>query len=1051
MPDHRLVAGGWVLALSLALAGCNSGSSSSSDTDNSGGGGDSTALLEPGENEAILYYKRPEGEYDGWGLHLWNDSASGCDGLAEDVPTEWSDPRSHDGVNDTYGAYYIIPMRDGGDCMNFIMHKGDEKDLGDDDHRWHFGALGNRIFTLSGSDLLSSEPVVAGGLTIDGAKAHWLDATTLVFADTDNATRVELRYDANAGISVDDAGDSLEGGATIELSATTLSPELEQAFPHLSDWPAYSVDTNTRTIKEALRGQLVAGAYNSDDELISATRLQIPGVLDDLYAFDGSLGATVNGADTDFAVWAPTAQNMRLHVFDADGSMVSDYPVDMTRNNGVWEHTGNTADVDRKFYQYEVTVFHPRTDAIETTMTSDPYAVSLSENGVYAQVANLDDNDLKPANWDSMATPPMLAPEDVVVYETHIRDFSATDETVAVDNRGKYAAFTETSSDGIAHLESMANAGITHLHLLPAFDIATVNEDPADVVNIDDDFSRLCDLSDEAAENYASHCRSGNTIREVLESFDPATGDAQALYGAFRGLDSFNWGYDPVHYTVPEGSYASDADGVARIVEFRQLVQAATGLGLNVVLDVVYNHTNTSGLADKSVLDKLVPGYYHRQNPETGVVEQSSCCENTASEHRMMEKLMIDSLVTWASHYNISGFRFDLMGHHMLANMEKALEAVEAVDPDTYFYGEAWNFGEVANNARGVNAIQTNMAGTGIGSFNDRLRDAVRGGGPFDGGDALRANQGFANGLFSIPNDRNSGSDSEKERLLQISDWVRIGIAGSLNDYALVTTDGSTKTGAEIDYNGQNAGYTSDPQEIVNYVSKHDNQTLWDNNQYKADYATTPQHRAQMQVVGLSVPILSQGIPFIHMGSELLRSKSMERDSYDSGDWFNEVDFSYQDTAWNRGLPRQDKDGANWDLITEIISQFETGPTAREINYTREQVEKLLSVRNESELFRLQTAEEIGERLNFHNTGTDQLPGVILFSLDDGPDNGMTDLDSNVDQIVVVINSTGSEHSLDTSLTDSFTVMADTSPNESAAVTSGTFTVPGLSVAVFSR
>lgn len=1049
MPDHKLVAGGWVLALSLALVGCNSGSSSSSDTDNSGG--DSTALLEPGENEAILYYKRPEGDYDGWGLHLWNDSASGCDGLAGDVPTEWSEPRSHDGVNETYGAYYIIPMRDGGDCMNFIMHKGDEKDLGDDDHRWHFGALGNRIFTLSGSQLLSPDPIEPEGTTIDGAKAHWLDANTLVFADTANAARVELRYDANAGITIDGANDTLDGGNTIELSATTLSPELQQAFPHLADWPAYSVDTDTQTREEALRGQLVAGAYNSDGELISATRLQIPGVLDDLYAFDGTLGATVNGADTDFAVWAPTAQNMRLHVFNADGSMVSGYPVDMTRNNGVWEYTGNTADVDRKFYQYEVTVFHPRTDAIETTMTSDPYAVSLSENGVYAQVANLDDSDLKPANWDSMTPPPMLAPEDVVVYETHIRDFSATDETVAADNRGKYAAFTETSSDGIAHLEAMANAGITHLHLLPAFDIATVNEDPADVVNIDDDFSRLCDLSEEAAENYASYCESGNTIREVLESFDPTTGDAQALYGTFRGLDSFNWGYDPVHYTVPEGSYASDADGVARILEFRQMVQAATGLGLNVVLDVVYNHTNASGLADKSVLDKLVPGYYHRQNPETGVVEQSSCCENTASEHRMMEKLMIDSLVTWASDYSISGFRFDLMGHHMLSNMEKALEAVEAVDPDTYFYGEAWNFGEVANNARGTNAIQTNMAGTGIGSFNDRLRDAVRGGGPFDGGDALRANQGFANGLFSIPNDRNSGSDSEKERLLQISDWVRIGIAGSLSDYALVTADGSTKTGAEIDYNGQNAGYTSDPQEIVNYVSKHDNQTLWDNNQYKADYATTLQERAQMQVVGLSVPILSQGIPFIHMGSELLRSKSMERDSYDSGDWFNEVDFSYQETAWNRGLPRQDKDGANWDLITEIIGQFETGPTPTDIDYTRQQVAKLLSVRSESELFRLQTADDVSARLNFHNTGADQLPGVIVFSLDDGPDNGLTDLDADVDQIVVVINATGSEQAPDTSLTDTFTVMADTSPAQSAAADNGTFTVPGLSVAVFSR
>ena len=1051
MPDHKLVAGGWALALSLALVGCNSGSNSSPSDSGDGGGGDSTALLEPGDNEAILYYKRPAGDYDGWGLHLWNDAAAGCDGLAEGVPTEWTDPHTASGVNDTYGAYYIIPMRDGGDCMNFIMHKGDERDLGDNDKRWHFGALGNRIFTISGSQLLSPDPIEAEELAINGAKAHWLDANTLVFADTAAATRVELRYDAGAGITVDNANKALNGGTVIALSATTLSPELEEAFPHLAGWPAYSVDTDSQTKMDALRGQLIAGAYNGNDELISATRLQIPGVLDDLYAYDGTLGATVSGADTGFAVWAPTAQSMRLHVFNADGSMVSGYPVDMARDNGVWRHTGNTADVDRKLYQYEVTVYHPRTDAIETTMTSDPYALSLSENGVYAQVVDLADSDLKPANWDSLTPPTLQAPEDVVVYEAHIRDISATDETVAAANRGKYTAFTESTSDGVTHLASLANAGITHLHLLPSFDIATINEDPAEVVNIDDDFSKLCDLSDEAAANYAGLCGSGDTIRTVLASFDPATGDAQALYGTFRGLDSFNWGYDPVHYTVPEGSYASDANGVTRIREFREMVQSATNLGLNVVLDVVYNHTNASGLAEKSVLDKLVPGYYHRQNPETGVVEQSTCCENTASEHRMMEKLMIDSLVTWASEYGISGFRFDLMGHHMLSNMEKALDAVTAVDPDTYFYGEGWNFGEVANNARGVNAIQPNMAGTGIGSFNDRLRDAVRGGGPFDGGDALRANQGFSNGLFSIPNDRNSGSDAEKTRLLQISDWIRVGIAGSLSNYSLVTADGTTRTGAEIDYNGQSAGYTSDPQEIINYVSKHDNQTLWDNNQYKADFAATLQERAQMQVVGLSVPILSQGIPFIHMGSELLRSKSMERDSYDSGDWFNEVDFSYQETAWNRGLPRQDKDGANWDLITEIIGQFPAGPTPSEIDYTRKQVEKLLTVRSGSELFRLRTAEQVSERLAFHNTGPSQVPGVIAFSLDDGPDNGLTDLDSDVDQIVVVINSTGTQQALDTSLSEAFSVMADTSPEQTAAAANGTFTVPALSVAVFNR
>lgn len=1054
MPEQRLVATSLMLVFSLALAGCNSGSDSPAMDDGANSGGQSGALLEPGENEALLYYKRPDENYSGWGLHLWNNPADGCDGLADGVPPEWNSPRLPDGISDTYGAWYLIPMREAGECMNFIMHKGDEKDLGDVDHRWHFGALGDRIFTLSGSQELSPTPIEAEVITIAGAKAHWLDETTVVIKDADSIARVELRYDHNAEIGITES-EALNGGQTLTLMASSLTPALAEKFPHLSAWPAFEVQADSTEIRIALKGQLIAAGFNSSDDLIMATGVQIPGVLDDLFAYNGELGAVVEGADVEFAVWAPTAQSLRLHAFDNSGTLLPGYPVSMTETDGVWTHNGNFADLDQQFYQYEIRVYHPRTGAIETTMVSDPYAHSLSTNGQYAQVVDIKTNH-KPAGWDSLTPPAVQAPEDVVVYETHIRDFSATDETLDPPLRGKYRAFTapaDGSIDSVAHLKSLADAGITHLHLLPAFDIATVNENPAGVVNINDDFSRLCDLSAEAASTYQAYCTSGKSIRQVLAEFDPLTGDAQALYNTFRDLDSFNWGYDPVHFTVPEGSYASNPDGAQRILEFREMVQAATAMGLNVVMDVVYNHTNSSGLAEKSVLDKLVPGYYHRQNPETGAVEQSTCCENTASEHAMMEKLMVDSLVTWAQEYKISGFRFDLMGHHMLSNMEKALTAVKSVDPDTYFYGEAWNFGEVANNARGRNAIQPNMAGTGIGSFNDRLRDAVRGGGPFDGGDAIRANQGFGNGLFTLPNDRNSGSEDEKTRLLQVSDWIRIGIAGSLKDYTLEAANGQITSGDQIDYNGQSAGYTADPQEIINYVSKHDNQSLWDNNQYKADYSATTMERAQMQVVSLAVPLLSQGIPFLHMGSELLRSKSMERDSYDSGDWYNEVDFSFQGTAWNRGLPRQDKDGSNWDLIREVVQSAGANaePTPQAIAYANEQVRKLLSVRRDSPLFRLQTAEAARNRLSFLNTGSGQIPGVIGYSLQDGTSNGLADLDAANDEIVVVINASNTTQTLNTALSGTFTVMADTSPTGTASATGANFSVPALSVGVFAR
>ena len=1052
MPDHKRLTGGIVLTLALALTGCNSGSSS--DSPANGGNTGADGLLEPGANEALLYYKRPDASYDGWGLHLWNDAGAGCDGLADGVPTDWDTPRRADGISDTYGAYYRIPMREAGDCLNFIVHKGDEKDLGGQDHRWHFGALGNRIFTVSGSQLLSSTPIETDGIAIAGASAHWVDRNTLVFRDTGNLPRVELRYDHNAGIAVSDS-DTLSGGNVLELTPTTLPEASADKFPHLADWPAYEIIADSETIQSALKGQLVAAAYNSNDELVAATGVQIAGVLDDLFTFSGELGAIIDASSVTFSVWAPTAQSLKLHVFDEAGDLLPGYPAEMIESEGVWSHSGSRNDLLEMYYQYEVSVYHPRTGAIETTLVSDPYALSLSANGQYAQVVDLG-ADYKPSGWDSLTIPARPAPEDVVVYEVHVRDFSATDETVEPSHRGKYKAFTAPSDgsvDSVAHLRDLAEAGVTHLHLLPAFDIATVNENPSQVVDIQDDFNRLCELSEAAASEFSEYCTSGQTIRQVLEGFDPLTGDAQALYNTFRDLDSFNWGYDPVHFTVPEGSYATDAQGPQRITEFRELVTAASELGLNVVLDVVYNHTNSSGLADNSVLDKLVPGYYHRLNPETGAVEQSTCCENTASEHAMMEKLMVDSLVTWARHYKVSGFRFDLMGHHMLSNMEKALAAVQAVDPDTYFYGEAWNFGEVANNARGVNAIQTNMAGTGIGSFNDRLRDAVRGGGPFDGGDAIRANQGFANGLFTYPNDRNTGSEDERNRLLQVSDWIRVGIAGSLADYRFETATDELKTAAEIDYNGQAAGYTADPQEIINYVSKHDNQTLWDNNQYKTDYAASTLERAQMQVVGLAVPILSQGIPFLHMGSELLRSKSMERDSYDSGDWYNEVDFSFRASAWNRGLPRQDKDGSNWDLITEVITSAgsHANPTPATISYTRDQVLELLRVRKESPLFRLQTAEDIKSRLSFLNTGSQQTPGLIAFSLLDDGTAGLPELDPANNEIVVVINASNTTQTLNHTLEGDFSVRADTSPAQSAAAGAGEFLVPGLSVAVFAR
>lgn len=1005
----------------------------------------SAAPLDPGPDEALLYYLRADGDYNGWGPHLWN--TANCNGSANE--TSWEQPIAPAGTDPEYGAFYRIPLSADADCLNLIMHNGDEKDLGGGDLTWRFNNLGQRVFTVSGNPQLSSTPLSGSTIAIRGARAHWLDPFTLALVGgAPGATRVELRYASDASIRIDSETRTVRGGQALGLQPSSLRNGLRRQHPHLADASAYRVKAGAHDLRRAVMSQLVVVAYDADGRVIDATEVQTAGILDMLFAYDGELGATLDAKGVSFKLWAPTAQRVRLHVFDATKRLLPGYPKVMQERLGVWSLKGPRS-LDRQYYQYEVTAYRPSTGRIETTLVSDPYALSLSRNSQYAQVVDLSANDLKPAGWDGLRPPHPARPEASVIYETHLRDFSASDTSLPAELRGTYAAFTQ-DSNGMRHLRDLQKAGLTHVQLLPVFDIATIDEDPAQRVDLDDPFAKLCELSNAARERWAQYC-GATSIRQVLEGFDPSSGQAQSLYNDLRGLDDFNWGYDPFHFTAPEGSYASDAEGVQRIIEFRQMVQALAGNGLATVMDVVYNHTNASGLADKSVLDKVVPGYYHRRNPITGAVETSTCCENTASEHRMMAKLMTDSLEVWARDYKIAGFRFDLMGHHMREQIVDAYRAVRRIDRDTYFYGEGWEFGEVAGNARGINANQLNMAGTGIGTFNDRQRDAVRGGSPFDSGESIRRNQGFANGLYLRPNELSSAGSQEKAQLLHASDLIRVGIAGGLRDFQFVTADGSTRKGSEIDYNGQPAGYTLDPQETVNYVSKHDNQTLWDNNQYKLATSLSVADRVRLHMVALSVPLFSQGVPFIHLGSDMLRSKSMQRDSYDSGDWFNAVDFSYQDNNWNKGLPRADKDGDNWPLIRKIIVDPQAEPRATDILTAKRRFLELLSIRSDSALFQLDSAREVQKRLQFHNTGPEQQPGVIAFSLADGPRDGR-DLDRRYNSLMVVLNASdkrarlpgGDGYQLHPILKGSVDPIS-----RQAKVVSGEFEVPAFTTVVF--
>ena len=859
------------------------------------------------------------------------------------------------------------------------------------------------------------------------ARAHWVTADTLAWqAAFPEGSDVQLHYSPDASLVL---GETLSGGEAIPLTYDPdgLSDEVLDRFPHLAGYSAYHLrEDELARVPDILKGQVALSAVDAGGQLLDATSIQIPGVLDELYRYDGELGVIYEGETPSFKVWAPTAQEVTFHLFDdADPETSSTtYPMTFDPQTGVWSLTGE-ADWTYKYYLYEVVVFAPTTGRIEHNLVTDPYSVSLSMNSQRSQIVDLyHDAALAPSGWGEMLKPALDAPEDIVLYELHLRDFSANDATVPEALRGTYLAFTQQESDGMRHLRALAEAGLTHVHLLPVFDIASINENEAERVEPD------------AAQ---------------LASFPPDSDQQQAIISAIRDEDAFNWGYDPYHYNVPEGSYATDPNGTARIVEFRQMVMGLNEAGLRVVMDVVYNHTNASGQNDNSVLDKIVPGYYHRLSP-AGRVETSTCCQNTATEHAMMRKLMVDSVRLWAEQYGINAFRFDLMGHHMKDDMLAVRAALDEIDPSIYVYGEGWDFGEVAANARGTNATQANMAGTGIGVFNDRLRDSARGGSPFGG----QQEQGFITGLYVAPNEIDQGTDEEQlARLLLFADRVRVGLAGNLAGYEFTGASGETVTGADIDYNGSPAGYTVDPQENIVYVSKHDNETLFDAIQYKAPADVDLTGRVRMQNLGNSLVMLSQGVPFFQAGDDLLRSKSLDRNSYNSGDWFNAIDWSGGSTNWGRGLPPAADNESMWPVMAPLLANPDLAPGPEHIAAASAHFREMAQIRAGSPLFRLRTAEDVQARLRFLNTGPDQIPGVIVMDLSD---TAGENLDPEYDRIVVVFNAdddelvipaadlAGREMALHPVLAASADPVVIGASWDSAA---GAFTVPGRTAAVF--
>lgn len=813
-----------------------------------------------------------------------------------------------------------------------------------------------------------SECAVPSGVTVhapwpSAAPAHqraaWIDAKHLRWRAPDGAHTVLLSA-AESPANAPRIGETLPRSLrTLALARIVQPAPADARFSHVAgDVFALARDLPAPEWSRTLH----VAALDDKGKVLDATGIQIAGALDAVFApaaSEAALGARVDGEATRFALWAPTATLVTLCVFDervtpetrakrGDPRALS---MQVDPASGVWTRAIDL-DLRGQRYAFLVDVLVPGVGLVRNRVT-DPYSLGLNADSRESVVVDLDDPATQPEGWHSDRRPDTVQGNtDMVVYELHVRDFSRDDATVPAVHRGRYLGFTHPDSDGMRHLRALAEAGLTDVHLLPTYDLGSVPE-------------RDC-------------------ATPLLPTGEGPTGTGvQAAIGALRERDCYNWGYDPWHFDVPEGSYATDPDDAAlRVREFRAMVQALHKAGLRVGLDVVYNHTFESGQGRTSVLDRIVPGYYHRLNAE-GVVETSTCCANTATEAVMMAKLMIESAVIWARDYRIDSFRFDLMGHQPKAAMLELQRAVDAAaGRRIHLLGEGWNFGEVADGARFPQAVQGVLNGTGIATFSDRMRDAARGGRAGDRGEGLHT-QGWLSGLHVAPNAANAElprADTERE-LRAAEALVRVGLAGTLMDFQTFDADGVVKPLSEFRYGDGPAGYASQPGEVVNYTENHDNLTLFDSNALRLPLETPRHERARVQVLGNALVLLAQGVGYLHAGQELMRSKSLDRNSYNSGDAFNFVDWTGERSGFGIGLPPAWDNEDSWPQMRPVLERAtDIAPRAEDAAFVNAWTKALLRLRRDSPLLRLDSSEAVQAALRFHPINGE--PGLVVGELD---------------------------------------------------------------------
>ncbi len=597
----------------------------------------------------------------------------------------------------------------------------------------------------------------------------------------------------------------------------------------------------------------------------STTVTEIYTSVDEYPVYDGKdLGVHYGPEKTTVRIWSPAAEAVRMHLY-SDGLSDSKELTTLLEpaESGTWVTTlqGDNRNI---YYTFQV-----MQNGQWLEESPDIYARAVGVNGRRGMIIDLRETD--PDGWKEDRRPDLANYTDIIIYEMHIRDMTI-DASSGVNQRGKYLGLTETNTknpmgDATA-LDHIRELGVTHVHLLPAFDHRSIDETRLD---------------------------------------EP----------------QYNWGYDPLNYNVPEGSFATDPfDGRVRVREFKEMVKSFHDNGIRVILDVVYNHT---GQTMESNFNQLVPDYFYRKNPDGTFSDASACGNETASEREMMRRFMIESVKYWAEEYHIDGFRFDLMGIHDIPTMNAIADTLRAVDPSIFIYGEGWTAGSspLPENQQALKRNTYLMPH--VAAFSDDVRDGLKGS-VFEHEDT-----GFA-----------TGKPGMKES-------VKFGIVASTKH-------------PQVDYeqvNYSDSPWANSPSQAINYVSCHDNHTLYDRLINSKPEATDAEI-ASMHRLANTVVLTAQGIPFLHAGVDFMRTKQGVENSYESPDSINAID-------WNRKSRYREH-----------------------FNYYRD----LVALRKNHPAFRMPSEEMIREHLRFTDH---EHPNMLSFMI-----SGNANADSWADILVIL-------------------------------------------------